>query len=163
VDDNRAAMLGEIATEAGLERSSFLSEAAKQLDRFIHANRDRLRDLGGLVLIDEDPDYLSVAPDGTFRSRTRYQDESTGEWVSETEVIESSAELVELYNPADVFASFTDAARHEAGLGDLPTAADELEGAGVVDEDIEPLPGREDVAISMAGPDVYAQAADDWA
>ena len=24
---------------------------------------------GGLVLIDDDPDYLSVAPDGSFRSR----------------------------------------------------------------------------------------------
>jgi hypothetical protein len=163
VDDNRAAMLGEIATEAGLERSSFVADAAQQLDRFLHANRDRLREIGGLVLIDEDPDYLSVAPDGTFRSRTRYQDESSGEWVSETEVIESPAELVELYNPADVFAAFTDAARQEAGLGELPTGAEDLEGPGVVDEDIEVLPGTEGVAIAVTGPDVYAQAADDWA
>ena len=27
--------------------------------------------LGGLILIDDDPDYLAVAPDGTFRSRSR--------------------------------------------------------------------------------------------
>ena len=43
-----------------------------------------------MVLIDEDPDYLSIAPDVTFRSRSRYQDEETGEWRSETEVIESA-------------------------------------------------------------------------
>ena len=43
-----------------------------------------------MVLIDEDPDYLSVAPDLTFRSRTRFVDDLTGEWTSETEVIESA-------------------------------------------------------------------------
>ena len=41
--------------------------------------------------------------------RIRYRDEATGEWVSETEVIESAAELVELYNPADIYAAFAEA------------------------------------------------------
>ena len=74
--DERAGALGEIAADAGIERSSFLADAAEQLKRFIEANRQRLKDIGGMVLIDDDPDYLSVAPDGTFRSRTRYQDEA---------------------------------------------------------------------------------------
>jgi hypothetical protein len=102
MDDSRSAILGEIAAEAGLERASFLTDAADQFVRFLEGNRGRIAELGGLVLIDEDPDYLSIAPDGTFRSRSRYQDEATGEWVSDTEVIESGAELVELYNPADL-------------------------------------------------------------
>ena len=69
-----------------------------------------------MTLIDDDPDFLSVAPDLTFRSRSRYLDDVTGEWVSETEIIESAAELVELYNPADVYAAFAEAAREAAGL-----------------------------------------------
>ena len=64
-----------------------------------------------MTLIDEDPDYLSIAPDLTFRSRSRYLDEDTGEWVSDTEVLESAPKLVELYNPSDVFAAFAEAAR----------------------------------------------------
>jgi hypothetical protein len=144
MDEGRSAILGEIAAEAGLERASFLNDAAAQFVRFLEANRARIAELGGLVLIDEDPDYLSVAPDGTFRSRSRYQDESTGEWVSDTEVLESGAELVELYNPAELYAAFADAAREQAGLPDQPTAADELletagisfeESVGVDDED----------------------------
>src|SRR3972149_4143937 len=97
-------VLGEIANEAAIERSSFLVDAA--------------------------PDYLSVAPDGSFRSRTRYQDEATGEWVSETEVIESAAELVELYNAAEIYAAFADAAREAAGLPAEPTGTDEAMEAG---------------------------------
>jgi hypothetical protein len=146
MDDSRSAILGEIAAEAGLERASFLTDAAAQFVRFLESNRDRIEELGGLVLIDDDPDYLSVAPDGTFRSRSRYQDEATGEWISDTEVIESGAELVELYNPAELYASFADAARMQAGLPEQPTAADDLlesagisiaESVGVDDEDEE--------------------------
>ena len=66
---------------------------------------------------------LPVGRAGRLRSarapatRTR----SPGEWHSETEVIESAAELVELYNPAEVFAAFAEAAREQAGL---PARAD---------------------------------------
>ena len=90
----RAAALGELAMQAGIERASFLTDAARQFEAFMDENGDRIRELGGLVLIDDEPEYLAVAADGTFRSRTRYQDDE-GEWVSETEVIESAAELVE--------------------------------------------------------------------
>jgi hypothetical protein len=102
--DGRNDLLGELAADAALERTDFIISAADQLRRFLEANKERIAELGGLVLIDEEPDYLSVAPDGSFRSRTRYLDEATGQWVSETEVIDSPAELVELYNPADIYA-----------------------------------------------------------
>ena len=153
-------VLGELAADAAMERTAFLSSAGDLLKRFLDANRDRIKEVGGLVLIDDDPDYLSVAPDGTFRSRTRYQDEVTGEWHSETEIVESAAELVELYNPADVLAAFAESAREHAGLPEEPTATDDLmESAGIAPD--------ETVGVGVGGDEIaddgYAQAADEWA
>ena len=155
-DASRNTLLGEIASDAALERSDFLVTATDQLRKFMDRHAPRLRELGGLVLIDDDPEYLSVAPDASFRSRTRYQDERTGEWISETEVIESVGELVELYNPAEIYAAFAEAAREEAGLAEEPTAAEELvEVAGLAPD--------ETMAPGVDGVDPYAGAADDWA
>jgi hypothetical protein len=159
--DDRSSMLGEIATEAAMERTSFLRDAGDQLKRFVESNRRRIHEAGGLILIDDDPDYLSVAPDATFRSRTRYQDEITGEWHAETEIIESAAELAELYNPAEIFGAFAEAAREQAGLPDEPTAADDLMDAAGIAPD-------ETVGVGIGGRDEfvdvdYAGAADDWA
>jgi hypothetical protein len=153
MDTSRNDLLGEIAADAALERSDFLVQSTDQFRRFLDANKARIDALGGLTLIDEDPDYLSIAPDLSFRSRTRCIDDLTGEWTSETEVIETAAELIELYNPADLYTAFAEAARDAAGLGQEPTAApDLLESAGVgVDESMPP------------GADPYAAAADDWA
>src|SRR5450759_1310126 len=152
MDATRNELLGALASDAALERTDFLVQAADQLKRFLAANADRISDLDGLTLIDDDPDYLSIAPDLSFRSRSRYLDDATGEWVSETEVIESAAELVELYNPADVYAAFAEAAREAAGLGSEPTAADDLlETAGIPPTD----------AVGLD--DAYAAAADQWA
>ena len=153
MDTGRNDLLGEIAADAALERSDFLVQSTEQLRKFIEANRGRINELGGLTLIDEDPDYLAVAADATFRSRTRYLDDVTDEWTSETEVIETASELVELYNPADIYQAFAEAAREGAGLPAEPTAeGDVLEAAGIgIDE-----------AISIGG-DPYAAAADDWA
>jgi len=155
MDTSRNDLLGEIAADAALERSDFLVQSTEQFRRFLDANKSRIDALGGLTLIDEDPDYLSIAPDMTFRSRTRYIDDLTGEWTSETEVIETAAELIELYNPADLYTAFAEAARDAAGLGQEPTAApDMLESAGIgVDESMPP----------GGGADPYAAAADDWA
>jgi hypothetical protein len=154
MDVNRADLLGELARDAALERSDFLTRAAEQLDRFLNANAARITEIGGMTLIDDDPDYLSIAPDLTFRSRARYQDEATGQWISETEVIESAAELIELYNPSDIYAAFSEAAREAAGLGPEPTAADDLLNvAGISPE--ETVPPLEQ--------DAYAAAADEWA
>lgn len=151
--DGRNDLLGELAADAALERTDFIVSAADQLRRFLEANKERIAELGGLVLIDEEPDYLSVAPDGSFRSRTRYLDEATGQWVSETEVIDSPAELVELYNPADIYAAFAEAAREAAGLPPEPTGAEELlEAAGVAPE--ETIGAEEEP---------YAAAAEAWA
>ncbi len=153
-DERNAGVLGEIAAEAELERASFVNDAAESLERFLKANRERIRALGGMVLIDDDPDYLSVAADLTFRSRTRYQDEETGEWVSETEVIESPSEIVELYNLAEVFAAFAEAARQEAGLPARPAGSDELMASAGIDLGVGA--GADDRAA-------WAGAADDWA
>ncbi len=151
MDAGHKELLGEIASDAALERREFLVQATEQLRRFLQSNAQRIEDAGGLVLIDEDPDYLAVAPDGTFRSRTRYRDES-GRWVSETEVIETPGELVELYNPADVFAAFAESARTSAGLEAEPTGAEDLlETAGVAPDE---------TVTEEAG---YGEAADAWA
>jgi hypothetical protein len=154
MDTSRNDLLGEIAADAALERSDFLVTATEQLRKFLNVNKERINELGGLVLIDEDPDYLSIAPDLTFRSRTRYLDDLTGEWTSETEVIESAAELVELYNPADLYQAFAEAAREASGLGAEPTAEGDLMDAAGIGPD-------EGVTIGAADP--YAAAADEWA
>jgi hypothetical protein len=157
---NMSSSLGEIASEASLERTSYLVAAGDQLKRFLDANKARIKDIGGLVLIDEDPDYLSIAPDGSFRSRTRYQDDVTGEWRSETEVIESAAELVELYNPSEIYAAFAEAAREQAGLPEEPTAANDLmDAAGIAPDETVGVGVGED-AVADEG---YAAAADSWA
>ncbi len=117
--------------------------------KFLEGNNDRIAAIGGVVLIDDEVDYLAIAPDLSFRSRSRYLDEATGKWVSETEVIESPSELVELYNLADVFAAFGDAT--------VASGTEEAEGA----EGAEGEEGAETPAGT--GDNVYAEAADDWA
>jgi hypothetical protein len=143
MDTGRNDLLNELAADASLERSDFLAQASAQLRRFLDSNAERIAGLGGVVLIDDDVDYLALAPDLTFRSRSRYQDEASGEWVSETEIIESPAELVELYNLADVFAAFSEASALEVGPEGSPEEAGET---------------RAEKAGSL-----YAAAADDWA
>jgi hypothetical protein len=146
MDARRNALLADMARDADIERSDFLVRAGEQLERFMRQHAARIQQLGGLVLIDDDPDYLAVAPDGTFRSRSRVFDEARNEWVAETEVIETAAELCEIYNPADILQAFADA--EVAGVAD-PAAA----GAG------DGLEGED------GGPsaDPYAAAADQWA
>lgn len=155
MDVSRNDTLSALANDAALERTAFLVEATDQLHKFLDRNSSRIRDLGGMTLIDEDPDYLSIAPDGTFRVRSRYEDPDTGEWVSETEIVESASELIELYNPAEIYTAFAEAAREAAGFEPEPTAADDLlQTAGVPPED----------SFSLAGDDEgYAAAADTWA
>jgi len=153
MDTSRKDLLGELAADAALERQDFLVQATEQFRRFLEANRERIQEIGGLTLIDDDPDYLSIAPDLTFRSRTREFDEETGQWLSETEVIEHASEIVELYNPADLYQAFAEAAREAGGLAAEPTATDEMLDTAMVGPE-------ESVAL---GPDPYAGAADQWA
>ena len=154
MDTSRNDQLGELAADASLERTDFLATSSAQLSKFLDANAERIADLGGLVLIDDEVDYLAIAEDLTFRSRSRYLDEATGKWVTETETIDTASELVELYNLADVFAAFQEATKAEAGLDEEPTAtADLLRSADISPEE----------TVSLGGANVYAAAADDWA
>jgi hypothetical protein len=154
----RTALVAEIGRDASIERSDFLVRAGEQLQRFLATHRDRIRELGGLTLIDDDPDYLAVAPDGTFRSRARVWDEDRNDWVSETETIGTAAELVEIYNPADVLQAFMDA----RGGGDFD-AGDEDEVAGTADGGDEVVAGEGAGAAGGRSGDPWTGAADWWA
>jgi hypothetical protein len=132
----RISALRELAQEAELERRDFLYEATEQLRRFVDGNRERLREIGPVKLVDDDQDYLLFHPvDETWTTRLTYQDPADNEWYDEEQVIESFAEIVELYNPADIFGWFLQAARDPANHL-LP--ADKLaEEEGVVAENEE--------------------------
>jgi len=120
----RIVALRELAIEAELERRDFLYEATEQLRRFLDANRDRLREIGPIKLVDDEQDYLLYHPvDQTWTTRLTYQDPADNEWYDQEQLVETISELVELYNPADIFSWLMDAAR------DAPAhlvAADEL-------------------------------------
>jgi hypothetical protein len=108
----RISALRELAQEAELERRDFLYEATEQLRRFIDSNRERLREIGPVKLVDDDQDYLLFHPvDETWTTRLTYQDPADNEWYDEEQVIDSYAEIAELYNPADIFGWFLEAAR----------------------------------------------------
>lgn len=120
----RLVALRELAAEADLERRDFIYEATEQLRRFLDSQRDRLREIGPIKLVDDAQDYLLYHPvDETWTTRLTYQDPADNEWYDEEQIVETIAELVELYNPADIFAWLIEAAR------DAPAhlvAADEL-------------------------------------
>jgi len=107
--------LRELAGEAELERRDFLYEATEQLRRFVDANRERLREIGPIKLVDDDQDYLVYHPvDETWTTRLTYQDPADNEWYDEEQVVDAVSEIVELYNPADIFAWLIEAARDPA-------------------------------------------------
>ena len=60
MEGRRNALLADMARDAEIERTDFLARAGEQLDRFMSSHQGRIRQLGGIVLIDEDPDYLAV-------------------------------------------------------------------------------------------------------
>ena len=100
MDANRTDLLGELARDAALERSDFLVRSADQLQGFLEANAARIKEIGGMTLIDDDPDYLSVDPDLSFRSRTPFPDEVTDAAAREPECIERDAEPAAACHPA---------------------------------------------------------------
>jgi len=151
MEARRNALLADMSRDAEIERTEFLARAGEQLDRFMAAHQHRIQQLGGLVLIDDDPDYLAVNADGTFRSRSRIYDEDRGQWIAETEVIETGAELVEIYNPADILQAFADAEVEDIGISSDGVVAD---GDAAEDEEGDEV---------VAGPDPYVGAADQWA
>jgi len=153
MDTSRNDQLSELAAEATLAQADYLATASALVSKFLEANRDRIAGLGGVVLIDDEVDYLAVGPDLKFRCRSRYQDDATGKWVSETGVIESPTELIETYNLADVFAAFADATTADLGLEEEPVPA----------VDKAKAPDGSKVGSAGAGANMYAAVADDWA
>ncbi|MEO6295174.1 MAG: hypothetical protein ABIP01_05520 [Candidatus Limnocylindria bacterium] len=126
VGSPRIVALRELAAEAELERRDFLYEATEQLRRFVEQNKERLREIGPIKLVDDEQDYLLYHPvDEIWTTRLTYQDPADSEWYDQEQVVDTISELVELYNPADIFAWLIEAAR------DAPAhliAADELAG-----------------------------------
>ena len=120
----RLAALRELAAEAELERRDFLYEATELLRRFFEANRERLREMGPITLVDDEQDYLVYHPeDQTWVTRLTYRDPADGEWYDDQQVVEAFSEVVELYNPADILAWLIEVARNPA---DHLVPADEL-------------------------------------
>ncbi len=112
MSSDRIAALRALAEEAELERRDFLYEATEQLRRFLDANRDRFREIGSLVLVDDDQDYLVYRPiEETWVTRLTYQDPADSEWYDEEQAVEAVSEIVELYNPGDIFAWLIEAAK----------------------------------------------------
>ena len=108
----RIVALRALAGEAELERRDFLYEATEQLRRFVESNRERLREIGRIKLVDDEQDYLLYHPvDDTWTTRLTYQDPADSEWYDQEQVVETISELVELYNPADIFAWLIEASR----------------------------------------------------
>jgi hypothetical protein len=120
----RLTALRELAAEAELERRDFIYEATEQLRKFLEQNRERLREIGPIKLVDDEQDYLLYHPvDDTWTTRLTYQDPADNEWYDQEQLVDTISELVELYNPADIFAWLIESAR------DAPAhlvAADEL-------------------------------------
>jgi hypothetical protein len=112
----RIEALRQLAEEAELERRDFLYESTEQLRRFLDANQKRLIEVGTIVLVDDDQDHLVYHPaDETWTTRLTYQDPADNEWYDEEQTVEAVSEIIELYNPADIFSWIVEAARDPAG------------------------------------------------
>jgi len=136
----RIVALRELAVEAELERRDFLYEATEQLRRFLDQNRERLREVGPIKLVDNEQDYLLYHPvDQTWTTRLTYQDPADNEWYDQEQLVDTVSELIELYNPADIFSWLIEAARdapaHLVSADEL--AKEEVLVAGAVADDWE--------------------------
>jgi hypothetical protein len=142
----RITALRELSADAELERKDFLWDATEQLRRFLEAQRDRLREIGPIKLADDEQDYLIYHPiDGTWTTRLTYQDPADGEWYDEEQAVDSISEVVELYNPADIYGWFLEAARDPVAHlvpADQLAAEEELIDAGAAPADEEDWEGR---------------------
>ncbi|MEO8247187.1 MAG: hypothetical protein ABI622_08735 [Chloroflexota bacterium] len=132
----RLTALRELAAESEMERRDFLYESTEQLRRFLENNRQRLSEIGPIKLVDDETDYLLYHPvDGTWTTRLTYQDPADSEWYDEEQLVEAVSEVVELYNPADIYAWLMEAA---ANPTEHLIPADALEEAESLEEVGEP-------------------------
>ncbi|MBA2264877.1 MAG: hypothetical protein H0W17_00670 [Chloroflexi bacterium] len=130
----RIVALRELASEAELERRDFLYEATEQLRRFLEQNRERLREIGPIKLVDNEQDYLLYHPvDQTWTTRLTYQDPADSEWYDQEQLVDTVSELLELYNPADIFSWLIEASRdapaHLVSADELAREEELVEGA----------------------------------
>ena len=129
----RIAALRALAEEAELERRDFVYEATEQLRRFLDANRERLREIGPIKLVDDEQDYLLFDPvDEVWTTRLTYQDPADSEWYDEEQTVEAVSEVVELYNLADILSWFVEASRDP--MNHLVRADELAEREAIVDE-----------------------------
>jgi hypothetical protein len=132
----RLTAMRQLASEAEMERRDFIYESTEQLRRFLDTNRERLAEIGPIKLVDDETDYLLYHPvDGTWTTRLTYQDPADNEWYDEEQLVEAVSEVVELYNPADIYAWIIEAAANPA---DHLVPADELAEAEAVEPAEEP-------------------------
>ncbi|MGH2381486.1 MAG: hypothetical protein ACRDG7_09730 [Candidatus Limnocylindria bacterium] len=134
----RIVALRELAAEAELERRDFLYEATEQLRRFLDQNRERLREIGPIKLVDNEQDYLLYHPvDQTWTTRLTYQDPADSEWYDQEQLVDTISELIELYNPADIFSWLIEASRdapaHLVAADELAREEELVEGAATDD------------------------------
>jgi len=149
----RIVALRELSGEAELERRDFLYESTEQLRRFLDTNRDRLREIGPIKLVDNEQDYLLFHPvDETWTTRLTYQDPADSEWYDQEQLVDSISELVELYNPADIYAWLMEAARdapsHLVAADELAREEDVVEGAAGTDDWQADLPPNQQEALA---------------
>jgi hypothetical protein len=150
----RLVALRELAAEAELERRDFLYEATEQLRRFLEQNRDRLREVGPIKLVDNEQDYLLYHPvDETWTTRLTYQDPADSEWYDEEQLVDSVSELLELYNPADIFAwlieSARDAPAHLVAADELAHEEELVEASGSDDWQAELPPSQQETLAAQ--------------
>ena len=132
----RLTAMRQLASEAEMERRDFIYESTEQLRRFLDTNRERLAEIGPIKLVDDETDYLLYHPlDGTWTTRLTYQDPADNEWYDEEQLVEAVSEVVELYNPADIYAWMMEAAANPA---DHLVPADELAEAEAIETVEEP-------------------------
>ena len=73
----------------------------QQLEQVIRDEQEKL--------VDDEQDYLLYHPvDDTWTTRLTYQDPADNEWYDQEQLVDTISELVELYNPADIFAWLRD-------------------------------------------------------
>ncbi len=150
----RLVALREVAGEAELERRDFLYEATEQLRRFVDQNRERLREIGPIKLVDNEQDYLLYDPtDETWTTRLTYQDPADSEWYDQEQLVDSISELVELYNPADIFSWLMEAARdapaHLVPADELARSEELVEGATPDDWQAELSPSQQETLAAQ--------------
>ena len=149
----RLVALRELASEAELERRDFLYEATEQLRRFLDQNRERLREIGPIKLVDDEQDYLLYHPvDETWTTRLTYQDPADNEWYDQEQLVDTISELVELYNPADIFSWLMEASRdapsHLVAADDLKRE-EELSDAGGDDWEADLTPSQQETLAAQ--------------